>query len=34
MSIQLKDRVKLQNGNDKKDRRDKGLVVKVYKNRN
>ena len=31
MSIQLKDRVILQNGNDRK---DKGLVVKVYKNRN
>jgi len=31
MSIQLKDRVILQNRNDKK---DEGLVVKVYKNRN
>ena len=31
MAIQLKDRVKLQNGNDKK---DEGTVVKVYKNRN
>jgi len=31
MSIQLKDRVILQNGNDRK---DEGLVVKVYKNRN
>ena len=31
MAIQLKDRVKLQNQNDKK---DEGTVVKVYKNRN
>ena len=31
MSIQLKDRVILQNGNN---RRDEGLVVKVYKSRN
>ena len=31
MEIQLKDRVILQNGNDRK---DEGLVVKVYKNRN
>lgn len=31
MEIQLKDRVILQNGND---REDQGLVVKVYKNRN
>jgi len=34
MSIQVKDRVRFQNENDKKDRRDKGLVVKVYRNRN
>ena len=31
MLIQLKDRVILQNGNDRK---DEGLVVKVYKGRN
>ena len=32
MSVQLKDRVKLLNKNDRKD--DEGLVVKVYKHRN
>jgi len=32
MSVQLKDRVRLLNKNDRKN--DEGLVVKVYKNKN